>query len=281
MRAHIVKSIFKKELIDILRDKKTLFMTVILPILLYPVLIFLMMYIMNASSTSMAQKELSIAFSEVPNSRVMEKIEALTKEEGKLKIVEVTDYKKAIEDKKISAYVEVIQFDKDVDYKIYVNSSIEDDNEAADRIKTILREHKEELVKEGITSAGLDAKEVLEPINYEVVDVAEKEQVVGYFLGTILPFILIVGILSGAVYPAIDIMAGEKERGTLETLLTLPITNLELVIGKYLAVALSTIVTALLSVLSILFSMVFIFLSNKEMMAANEFDFDVSQLAMP
>ena len=52
-------------------------------------------------------------------------------------------------------------------------------------------------------------------------------------------------------------------------------------IGKYLAVALSTIVTALLRVLSILFSMVFIFLSNKEMMAANEFDFDVSQLAMP
>ena len=281
MRAHIVKSIFKKELIDILRDKKTLFMTVILPILLYPVLIFLMMYIMNASSTSMAQKELAIAFSEVPNSRVMEKIEALTKEDGKLKIVEVTDYKKAIEDKKISAYVEVIQSDKDVDYKIYVNSSIEDDNEAADRIKTILREYKEELVKEGIIAAGLDAKEILEPINYEVVDVAEKEQVVGYFLGTILPFILIVGILSGAVYPAIDIMAGEKERGTLETLLTLPITNLELVIGKYLAVALSTIVTALLSVLSILFSMVFIFLSNKEMMAANEFNFDVSQLAMP
>ena len=174
MRAHIVKSIFKKELIDILRDKKTLFMTVILPILLYPILIILMMYIMNASSTSMAQKELAIAFSEVPNSRVMEKIEALTKEDGKLKIVEVTDYKKAIEDKKISAYVEVIQSDKDVDYKIYVNSSIEDDNEAADRIKTILREYKEELVKEGIIAAGLDAKEILEPINYEVVDVAEK-----------------------------------------------------------------------------------------------------------
>ena len=210
MRAHIVKSIFKKEMIDILRDKKTLFMTVILPILLYPVLIFLMMYIMNASSTSMAQKELSIAFSEVPNSRVMEKIEALTKEDGKLKIVEVTDYKKAIEDKKISAYVEVIQSEKDVDYKIYVNSSIEDDNEAADRIETILNEHREELVKEGIVAAGLDVKEILEPISYEVVDVAEKEQVVGYFIGMFLPFMLILGILTGAVYPAIDIMAGEK-----------------------------------------------------------------------
>ena len=278
MRAHIVKSIFKKEMIDILRDKKTLFMTVILPILLYPVLIFLMMYIMNASSTSMAQKELAIAFSEVPNSRVMEKIEALTKEDGKLKIVEVTDYKKAIEDKKISAYVEVIQSEKDVDYKIYVNSSIEDDNEAADRIETILNEHREELVKEGIVAAGLDVKEILEPISYEVVDVAEKEQVVGYFIGMFLPFMLILGILTGAVYPAIDIMAGEKERGTLETLLTLPITNLELVMGKYLAVALSTIVTALLSILSILFSVVFMFLSNKEALVANDFNFNFNSL---
>ena len=144
MRTHIVKSIFKKEMIDILRDKKTLFMTVILPILLYPILIILMMYIMSVSSTSMAQKELSIAFSEVPNSKVMEKIEALTKDDGRLQLVQVTDYKKALEDKTISAYVDVVQGDKNVDYKIYVNSSIEDDNEAASRLNNILKEHKEE-----------------------------------------------------------------------------------------------------------------------------------------
>ena len=281
MRTHIVKSIFKKEMIDILRDKKTLFMTVILPILLYPILIILMMYIMSVSTTSMAQKELSIAFSELPNSRVMEKIEELTKEDGKLKLVEVTDYKKALEEKEISAYVDIVQEGKKIDYKIYINSSIEDDTEASNRLENILKEHKEELVKEGVAAAGLEVDQILEPINYEVVDVAEKEQVVGYLLGTILPFILIIGILSGAIYPAIDIMAGEKERGTLETLLTLPITNLELVIGKYLAVALSTIVTALLSIVSILFSMVFIFLSNKEALGANSFSFNVNQLILP
>lgn len=281
MRGYIVKSIFKKEMIDILRDKKTLFMTVILPILLYPILIILMMYIMSISSTSMAQKELAIAFSEMPNSKVMEKIEALTKEDGKLQIIEVADYKKALEDKEISAYVEVVQIDKDVNYKIYINSSIEDDNEAANRIEIILKEHKEELVKEGIVAAGLEVEEILEPISYEVVDVAGKEQVAGYLIGMFLPFMLILGILTGAIYPAIDIMAGEKERGTLETLLTLPITNLELVMGKYLAVALSTIVTALLSILSILFSVVFIFLSNKEMLVANDFNFNVNALIIP
>ena len=74
----------------------------------------------------------------------------------------------------------------------------------------------------------------------------------------ILPFILIMGVLLGAIYPAIDSMAGEKERGTLETLFTLPISNLELVMGKYMAVSLCAIVTAILNVVSILMTLVYI-----------------------
>ncbi len=281
MRINIVKTIFKKEMIDILRDKKTLFMTVILPIVMYPLLIILATYVISTTSTSMDEKELSIAFSKAPNKQIMEKIDALTLEEGRLKIVEVEDYKTAINEKEIAAYVEIQSEGENESYKIYMNSSIDDGTEATERIEDLLEEYKEELVKAGIEEQGLDSKAILEPINYKVINIAENEEQVGYLLGTILPFILIIGILSGAIYPAIDVMAGEKERGTLETLLTMPISNLELVMGKYLAVSLSAIVSALLSVISILLSVVFMVLSMGEVIEESNFSLDVTQLILP
>ena len=59
----------------------------------------------------------------------------------------------------------------------------------------------------------------------------------GNMLGDIVPMLVIISIMMGAIYPAIDVTAGEKERGTLETLLTLPVTNFELIMSKFLAVS--------------------------------------------
>ena len=108
----------------------------------------------------------------------------------------------------------------------------------------------------------MDVNKTLEPIVFSTVDVARNEEVAGLLLGQILPFILIMGVLLGATYPAIDSMAGEKERGTLETLFTLPISNLELVMGKYMAVSLCAISTALLNVLSILLTLLYIIITG-------------------
>ncbi len=110
-----------------------------------------------------------------------------------------------------------------------MNSSVEDSNESTGRIKDLLEEYKDELVKEKIEAEGLDVDLILEPIVYETVDLAKKTEKAGYLMGQILPVIFIIGILLGAVYPATDVIAGEKERGTLETLLTLPVSNGELV----------------------------------------------------
>lgn len=281
MKGTIVKSVFKKEMMDILRDKKTLFMTVILPILLYPALIILMTYVMSSSNTSLAQKTLNIAFSEVPNAEVMSKIETLTKENGKLNIVEVEDYEAALLKGEIAAYVAAQRSGYTTDYKIYINSSEEDGRQASSRLQKILEEYKETLISERISEVGLDEIAILQPITYSVQDTAKSEQVAGYLLGTILPFILVLGILTGAIYPSIDIMAGEKERGTLETLLTLPISNLELVMGKYLAVSLSALVSAIMSLLSISFSVGFLFLSASELVEASSMNMDLSKLILP
>ena len=67
MRSKMIKSIFKKEMIDILRDKRTLFMGIILPLILYPVLMLIMTQIMTMSMKSMENEDINIAFEKNPN----------------------------------------------------------------------------------------------------------------------------------------------------------------------------------------------------------------------
>lgn len=96
----------------------------------------------------------------------------------------------------------------------------------------------------------MDLHEILEPIAYEKKDTASNEQSLGSIMGSILPFMLIISLLMGTMYPAIDTTAGERERGTLETILTLPVTNRQLIVSKFITVALIGMISALLNILS-------------------------------
>ncbi|MFC1662526.1 ABC transporter permease subunit/CPBP intramembrane protease, partial [Gemmatimonadota bacterium] len=82
--------------------------------------------------------------------------------------------------------------------------------------------------------------------------VARPEELGGYALGRFLPMLLILITLLGAFYPAIDLAAGEKERGTLETLLTAPVPPEQIVVGKFLTVAVIGLVAAGLNLASML-----------------------------
>ncbi|RMD84419.1 MAG: CPBP family intramembrane metalloprotease [Lentisphaerae bacterium] len=85
----------------------------------------------------------------------------------------------------------------------------------------------------------------LHPLRVESVNIASAQQRGGYFAGRILPMIMIIMVMLGAFYPAVDMTAGEKERGTMETLLTVPVTPAEIIAGKFIAVFLIAFSTAL------------------------------------
>ena len=259
MRFKMVKTIFKKEMIDILRDKRTLFMGIILPLILYPVIMIIMTQIMTMSMGSIEEKDINIAFEKNPSKELVSLIENQTdKNTERINIVTTNNYKKDLQDGNIDAYIGVKGKNKIENYKIYINSSKENSSSVNSKLEEIFTIYKDRKVKNKIEQSKLDVKETLNPVVYQTVDVAENEEVAGLVLGGILPFILIMGVLLGAIYPAIDSMAGEKERGTLETLFTLPISNLELVMGKYMAVSLCAIVTAILNVVSILMTLIYI-----------------------
>ena len=263
MRSKMVLTIFKKEMIDILRDKKTLFMGIVLPLILYPVLMIVMTQIMSMTMNGQDSKDINIAFEKSPPKELRVLMERYgDKKEDNFNIVKSKDYKKDLDEEKIDAYIEVKEKNNIENYKIYINSSKENSLNVENKLENIFDTYKDEKVKSNIEKLNMDVNKTLEPIVFSTVDVARNEEVAGLLLGQILPFILIMGVLLGATYPAIDSMAGEKERGTLETLFTLPISNLELVMGKYMAVSLCAISTALLNVLSILLTLLYIIITG-------------------
>ena len=278
----MIKAIFKKEMIDILRDKKTLFMGIILPIILYPVLMIVMTQILSSSMNSISNKDINIAFSKEPSSSLISIIDNYDDEtDAKINIIESQSYIKELEDGILDAYLEIDENNNIENYYIYINSSKENSSTVSIKLEEILNTYKLSLTERELNNNGLDVNKVLEPIGFETRDVAKTEEIAGVFLGQVLPIILIIGVLLGAIYPAIDSMAGEKERGTLETLFTLPISNLELVMGKYMAVSFCAIVTAVLNILSILLTISYLFLSGSIVEGLDISKFNINELILP
>ena len=240
----------------------------------------IMTQIMTISMNSIENDDINIAFEKYPSKELITLIKNYDSD-GAINIVKSKNYKKDLEKGNIDAYVDIKEKNKIENYKIYINSSKENSSTVNSKLEDIFNTYKEKKVKDKIEQLQLNVEETLEPVVYSTIDLAKTEEVAGLLLGQILPLILIMGVLLGAIYPAIDSMAGEKERGTLETLFTLPISNLELVMGKYMAVSLCAIVTAILNVVSILMTLIYILSTGNISGQLLSNNFNISALSGP
>lgn len=123
-------------------------------------------------------------------------------------------------------------------------------NVAASGILGILQRVNDRLVNERLQRVNIPPS-YLSPLSITQLSVATPEKVGGSVLGQIVPLILIIMTITGAIYPAIDLTAGERERGTLETLMVAPVATGELISGKFIVVALISLLSAALNLLSI------------------------------
>ena len=156
--------------------------------------------------------------------------------------------------------------DNKISYKINYIESESNSSNGELALKKVLEDYNLTLSKEIIKNAGLDVDETLKPIEIKEENYASNEQSVGNILGMIIPMLLIVSILLGAIYPAIDTTAGERERGTLETILTLPVSNKELIFSKFLAVSTISVISAIANILSMSFVGIYMYNSMKSLL---------------
>lgn len=253
MNIKIIRTLMKKELLDVMRDKKTVVMMLVIPVILYPLIFIGAMQVMMAVSSGMEQQSYRIAVNAQDNGALKNRLGSTEDEDGHIILVDketVPDYETALQESRIDVYVTGSRKDEQMQYVIYYLSSDENSSYASELVRNRLDEMKTDISRQRAEAAGLSADSILEPVACEWKDVASSEQSLGSIMGSILPFMLVISLLMGTMYPAIDTTAGERERGTLETMLTLPVTNHQLITAKFLTVAAIGIVSALLNIVS-------------------------------
>jgi sodium transport system permease protein len=148
--------------------------------------------------------------------------------------------------------------------EILFNSGKEKSRVAHFQVEHLLNAWKSQIVRENLLAGRVPAN-VARPFEVKPRDVAEQSQQQALMWSKILPFVLFIWALTGAFYPAVDLCAGEKERGTLETLLSSPARRTEIVWGKLLTVMTFSGATAMLNLASLGFTARYI-ISQLQMM---------------
>lgn len=274
MNTKIISTLVKKEMLDVFRDKKTVIMMLLVPVILYPLIFIGIIQLMTFISSSMEKQNYRIAVEAEDEGRFLQKLDAFrqggaaeetdaeqaSRDDGaaeeqsyEITIIDadsIADYETALNEEEIDAYVLGHVQEGRMQYDVYYLSSVNNSSYAANLMQDVCDGLKEDMTRRMLMEEGMDVEAVLEPVSYEKQDIASSEQSIGSIMGSILPFMLVVSLLMGTMYPAIDTTAGERERGTLETILTLPVTNRQLIVSKFITVAAIGIISALLNILS-------------------------------
>ena len=133
--------------------------------------------------------------------------------------------------------------------RIFFDQARDNSRVARDRLAGVLYRWREEIGQTYLKENRIPLT-ATRPFETVVTDVAPETKLRAAVWSMILPFVVMIWALTGAFYPAIDLCAGEKERGTLETLLSSPARRSEIVGGKLLTIMFFSIMTALLNLAS-------------------------------
>jgi sodium transport system permease protein len=246
--------VYRKELTEAVRDRRTVISTILVPLLLFPVL--------SVGFGSLAVVLVGKAKEETPKVMLRggadsPEVVAGLKKLDKIEIVsETPDWKDQIINKEIRAAVEIpagFQIDvaqqKPDTVKIYDYEGELKSEFATDKVEKYLKDYSDTVVKDRLAAKNLPVG-VLKPFEFKRENVAPPEKVSGAAFGGIIGYMVILLCMTGAMYPAMDLTAGEKERGTMETILSSPISRTHLVLGKFFLILTAALGTAALSVLS-------------------------------
>lgn len=234
----------KKELKLIIRDKKSLLMMAITPLFI-PIFVILMSYIYEELTVNKDDKTYQIGVNYELSSTERE----LLSDEVKYAVYSSSkELEEAYNSNKILAYI----VRDNNSYNIYANIQSEDGSMVTSLITNYLDNYNNYLGQSYLVNNNIDLSKVYNNLNYNVTEI-KGESIFGNQIILMAITFTIMAITLSCIYTSTDTTAGEKERGTLETILTFPISRKELIFGKYLAISISGIVTLLIGVfLSIL-----------------------------
>ncbi|CAI8265249.1 MAG: ABC transporter permease protein NatB [Methanobacteriota archaeon] len=276
-RLKIIFTISNKELIDYVRDWRTLLAVVLVPLLMFPTIFFVLPIVMQSELDERQSLNLEVLIETNQNSSEFEFL-TLEFSDNLLNYsiidlntdVEFNDTSIIMKDIKNSKISSVLRLSYDSNssiwnYYIIYDSTQESSGEAYLRISTALSKWEDNLTSERINDAGLNEEAILNPLQPEESiqgDIATAAEQAGFVFSFIIPLFVSIWTATSGVQPSIDITAGERERGTLESLLCAPCSRLELLLGKWLAVTCIVAVSIILQLAGLVFAISFIMSGN-------------------
>jgi sodium transport system permease protein len=244
-----VVTVLRKELRETIRDRRTVIVMVIVPIFLYPVLLVVLEQLAIFGQRQLEHGPVTVT-AEGQGGDALDFLEA----DSAILIAPHTATAEMVRAGEVDAVVTFPTESPELgtsNVRVLYDGSRERSRRAEALVSGRMREWNDTVLATRLRARGLPAS-FAAPITVSDSSVATAESMGGYALGRFLPLILLMMTLLGAFFPAIDLTAGEKERGTLETLLTSPVASREIVTGKFMAVVLVAVAAAALNLGSML-----------------------------
>lgn len=263
-----IKTIYFKELIDLLRDRRTVIATIIVPVVLYPMLMLFSVQAASVQTGKVAEEQIVVGVkdNDVKNTliRLLANEPSPRDEDGnpekdfsplisRVHWVITDDLKEAVKTHQVGCGIQISKVDKQGDplheqytFELFVQPDQIRSRMAANRLENAFRRIGNARVNQRLENLEV-SRDVIDPFFFKQTNLTTS----GSLLGLILPLLLVLITLTSAIYPAIDLTAGERERGTLETLLVCPVPVGELVAGKFLTVVTIALLGAMLNLGSV------------------------------
>lgn len=244
--------VFKGEMRCVLRDRTTLIMMVVLPIITYPMVAMVVSWMMLRSVERIEHTPVTAHVINAP-AEFLDRLQ-------KISLLKISTHEVDLEELRagrIDLRVEfAATFESGIQNSEMTTIHVRYDNtefrsrQAQKRVADVMLDWRRSLVDAGLERRNLP-RTIIKPFWIDTENIAPPRKVGGFLLGQMVPILLIIFAAIGAFYPAIDVTAMEKERGTLESLLVAPIPAAELMLGKFLSVFSLTLFSVFLNVGSI------------------------------
>ena len=265
-----MRVVAKKEIIEFIRDWRTIVALILVPLLLFPLLFIAFPLVMQSEAQELQELDVDVLVqSDYIDSQILfglnESNMSITIESlpsGLESLSQPLNDSSLLRSYQYDAILRLQQTNDTWIYSVLYLSTSEQSTEARNRVLEVLNNWETNETIHRIEAGGLAADSTLNPLRWDGTiadaDVATKGEQAGLLLSLFIPFVLALWTASAAVQPAIDMTVGERERGTLEALLSLPLSRSELLMGKWLAVVTITGVGVALQVAGLLFGIAFL-----------------------
>ena len=270
------QTLLVKEIVHLFRDTKTIVQTVVVPTFITPLLIGAVIWYISSIAVDESKKTYDVAVYDQINTELTVKLQ----ESDRLNVVLVDSIDQVINNVTNDNSEIGISFGSDFTSQLENNLSgevtiysknLDNFSQAQGIVSDVIDDYDDQIRNERLNNLNVD-ENFINPITVLDEDLTTNEEFAGSIIGGLLAFLFIVYIMSGSMYPAIDLGAGEKERGTMETLISTNISSVDIIIGKMFSVTSSAVLTAIFSLLGFAVPLIVIFLFYGDSIPENAFE---------